>query len=99
MAKALPRIAEELIWVDPQKLFDMPSTSGDYTLYLEHWWIVDDRGYIAFYRRNSWGELESPQCNSNERIAKVILKKYRENYKGILKVKRFPVVFVARNFR
>lgn len=81
-------------WVDPVPM-SYPK-SGQFTIYVDHWWIVNEKGEIAFYQGRRPGRTVKwamPQCNANRAISEMLLK----NYPGC-SIRQIYIVYVPLSF-
>ena len=73
-----------------------PAKGEFFQHYVDAWWLIHpDRG-LAFYRRGRRSGLGSPQCNTDERITRMILAKSAPPWENA-EVRKLASVWVPAN--
>jgi hypothetical protein len=49
-----------------------PAKGGFFLHYVDAWWLVHPEYGLAFYRRGRRSGLGAPQCNTDERISRMV---------------------------
>lgn len=75
MTDKMPGNKPELVyhWVDPDTM-NKPK-SGLFYIHIDAWWLVNDKGEIAFYQGRTPGRkiiYTMPQCNLDRRVSELI---------------------------
>jgi hypothetical protein len=50
-----------------------PAKRGHFEHFVDAWWIVHPEKGLAFYRRGRRSGLGAPQCNTDERITRMVM--------------------------
>jgi len=77
--------ADAFTWSEP--VTAPPASSGIWQLYVDHWWVTNDQGMIATYRRLA------PQCNKDRRI----VERLGSSVPGATGITQIPLVVMPHN--
>lgn len=69
----------------------VPKT-GEFSVFVNHWWFVDQSGNLIFYKRSSESIYSHPMCNIDKGIAELVKRPY-----PLYDLKQIPLVFVPHN--
>jgi hypothetical protein len=70
-----------------------PAKGGFFLHYVNTWWLVHPDKGLAFYRRGRRRSLGAPQCNTDERITRMLAAKAPPPWDGA-EVRRLASVWV-----